>query len=92
LLQSFASAHRASRYLLHTELVEALAQANVRYLATGAPMAPMLEPSLQYWQHVLGYSVVTVALRRTRLQAEQTLEFAFDGDAERETDRVMAAL
>jgi hypothetical protein len=80
LLQTFVSTDRASRYLLHTELVERLARANVRYLAVDGPMAPMLESTLQYWQHLLGYQVFNLALSRTPLPAEDT-QLAGDGDA-----------
>jgi hypothetical protein len=63
LLQSFVSNHRASRYLLHAEIVEALVAAGVRYLAVCASMAPLLEPSLQYWQRLLGFRVFNLSLR-----------------------------
>jgi hypothetical protein len=71
LLQSFSSTDRPSRYLLHTELVEMLVRANVRYLATEGPMAPLLEPTLQYWQSLLGYRIFNLALCGTRLDPEQ---------------------
>jgi hypothetical protein len=87
LLQSFGSTDRASRYLLHTELVETLARANVCYLATEGPMAPLLEPTLQYWQHLLGYRIVNLSLYREPLAAERS-ELGADMAAE----RVMSAL
>jgi hypothetical protein len=65
LLKSFVSTHRPSRYLLHTELVETLVRANVGYLAVDAPMAPLLEPNVQYWQRLLGYQVCNLSLSRT---------------------------
>jgi hypothetical protein len=63
LLQSFFSLDRPSRYLLHTALVEALVAADVRYVVASGPMAPLLEPSLQYWQRLLGYQVANLAVR-----------------------------
>ncbi len=69
LLRSFVSNHRASRYLLHAEIVEALVAAGVRYLAVGASMAPLLEPSLQYWQRLLGFRVVNLSLRAKPIAA-----------------------
>jgi hypothetical protein len=72
LLQTFVSNDRASRYLLHTELVEWLARANVAYLAVDGPMAPLLEPGLQYWQHLLGYQVFNLELSRTPIAAADT--------------------
>ncbi|HLL92030.1 MAG TPA: hypothetical protein VK252_03750 [Solirubrobacteraceae bacterium] len=73
LLRTFVSTHRASRYLLHTELVGWLARTNVRYLATHSPMAPMLEPALQYWQRLLGYRIFNLTLSRMPLPAESEL-------------------
>lgn len=70
LLQTFVSSDRASRYLLHAALVEMLVARNVRYLAVSAPMAPLLEPSLQYWQRLLGFDVVHVSVRRAPLAAD----------------------
>jgi hypothetical protein len=66
-LKSFASIERPSRYLLHTELVETLVRMNVGYLAVDAPMAPLLEPNVQYWQRLLGYQVVNLSLEREPL-------------------------
>jgi hypothetical protein len=63
LLQTFVSSHLASRYLLHTELVETLISAGARYLAVNAPMAPLMEPALQYWQRLLGYQIANLSLR-----------------------------
>jgi hypothetical protein len=63
MLQSFISSDRASRYLLHAEIVETLIAANVRYLTVCAPMAPLLEAPLQYWQRLLGFRVVNLSLR-----------------------------
>jgi hypothetical protein len=70
LLQSFVSAHRAGRYLLHSWIVEELIAANVRHLAVNASMAPLLEPSLQYWQHLLGFGVANLSVRARPLPAE----------------------
>jgi hypothetical protein len=70
LLQSFVSTDLASRYLLHTALVEALARANVRYLAVNGEIAPLLDPNLQYWQRLLGYRVANLRLLRAPLSAE----------------------
>jgi hypothetical protein len=70
LLQTFVSSHMASRYLLHAELVETLVSARVRYLAVNAPMAPLLEPTLQYWQRLLGFQVANLSLT----QASPSLE------------------
>ncbi len=79
LLESFVSTHRASRYLLHTELVEMLVRAKVRYLVVKGPMAPLLEPSLQYWQRLLGYRVFNLSLSSTtcrELSSESFREFS----------------
>jgi hypothetical protein len=62
LLRSFVSTHRPSRYLLHAEIVDSLIASGVRYLAVSASMAPLLEPSLQYWQRLLGFRVVNLSL------------------------------
>jgi hypothetical protein len=70
LLQSFVSTHRAARYLLHGQIVEELIAADVRYLVASAPMAPLLEPSLQYWQHLLGFRVANLSVRSSPLSAE----------------------
>jgi hypothetical protein len=67
MLQSFSSSDRASRYLLHAGLVEMLVATGVRYLAVSAPMAPLLEPSLQYWQRLLGFDVVNLSVCRKPL-------------------------
>jgi hypothetical protein len=72
LLRSFVSTHRPSRYLLHAEIVDALVASGVRYLAVSASMAPLLEPSLQYWQRLLGFRVVNLALRAKPLAACRT--------------------
>jgi hypothetical protein len=87
LLQTFVSTDGASRYLLHTDLVETLVRAKARYLAVNAPMAPLLEPPLQYWQRLLGYQVANLSLSRTPLPAEEP-ELAADVDA----DGVLSAL
>ncbi len=63
LLRSFVSNDRAARYLLHAEVVRDLIAADVRYLAVEAPMAPLLEPSLQYWQRLLGFRVANLSVR-----------------------------
>jgi hypothetical protein len=70
LLQSFVSTHRAGRYLLHAWIVEELIAADVRYLAVTASMAPLLEPSLQYWQHLLGFRIANLSVRSSLLSAE----------------------
>jgi hypothetical protein len=75
LLETFVSSHMASRYLLHAELVETLVRAGVRYLAVNAPMAPLLEPALQYWQRLLGFQVANLSLRN----ASPSLEIAAAG-------------
>ena len=62
LLQTLASLDRPTRYLLHTQVVEALVGANVRYLVASAPMAPLLEPALQYWQRLLGYQIANLSV------------------------------
>jgi hypothetical protein len=87
LLQTFVSTDRASRYLLHTDLVETLVRARARYVAVNAPMAPLLEPRLQYWQRLLGYQVANLSLSRTPLPVE-ALELAADVDP----DGVLSAL
>jgi hypothetical protein len=69
LLQASGSINRASRYLLHTELVEMLARAGVRYLAVNGPTTPMLDPRLQYWQHLVGYQIANLSLCRSPLAA-----------------------
>jgi hypothetical protein len=92
LLQTFVSTDRASRYLLHTDIVETLVRAEVRYVAVNTTMAPLLEPSLQYWQRLLGYRIFNLALCRTPLEvAPQEPDFELEVDAERDGDRVMAA-
>jgi hypothetical protein len=67
LLRSLASSDRPSRYLLHAVLVDVLVASGVRYLAVDGPMAPMLEPSLQYWQRLLGFDVVHLSVSRQPL-------------------------
>jgi hypothetical protein len=84
LLQAFASTDLASRYLLHTTLVEMLVRADVRYLAVNGEMAPLLDPNLQYWQRLLGYRVFNLRLCRTPLPSRQP-ELA----PEPERDRVL---
>jgi hypothetical protein len=63
MLQSFVSTHQASRYLLHSELIKTLIASDVRYLAVSAPTAPLLEPSVQYWQRLLGFRVANLSVR-----------------------------
>jgi hypothetical protein len=84
LLQMFVSTDRASRYLLHTDLVETLVGAKVRHLAVSTTMAPLLEPTLQYWQGLLGYQITNLSLSRTALPAQER-ELAADVDADRLT-------
>ena len=67
LLQSFVSSHRASRYMLHAALVDMLVARDVRYLVVSGPMAPLLDPSLQYWQRLLGFDVAHVVVKRVRV-------------------------
>lgn len=67
LLRSLASSDRPSRYLLHAVLVDVLVASGVRYLAVDGPMAPLLEPSLQYWQRLLGFDVVHLSVSRQPL-------------------------
>ena len=67
LLRSLASSDRPSRYLLHAALVDVLVASGVRYLAVDGPMAPLLEPSLQYWQRLLGFEVVHLSVSREPL-------------------------
>jgi hypothetical protein len=80
LLQTFVSSHRPSRYLLHTELVEDLVGIEVRYVVANAPMAPLLEPSLQYWQRLLGYQVANLLVSRSPLARKSSL--LGDGEVE----------
>jgi hypothetical protein len=70
LLQTLFSSDHASRYLLHTELVETLVRAQVRYLAVHTQIAPLLEPGLQYWQRLLGYQVAHLSISRAPLPSE----------------------
>jgi hypothetical protein len=70
LLQSFVSIHRPSRYLLHHAIVEALVAARVRYLAVNTSMAPLLEPTLQYWQRLLGFQVVNLSVSSAPLAVD----------------------
>jgi hypothetical protein len=72
LLRSFASSDRPSRYLLHAVLVDVLVASGVRYLAVDGPMAPLLEPSLQYWQRLLGFDVVHLSVSRQPLVRNAT--------------------
>lgn len=73
LLKGLVSSDHASRYLLHTDLVNALVGAKVRYLVVDGPMAPLLAPELQYWQRLLGYRVVSLSVRRKSLPAQACL-------------------
>ncbi len=67
LLRSLASSDRPSRYLLHAVLVDVLIACGARYLAVDGPIAPLLEPSLQYWQRLLGFDVVHLSVSRRPL-------------------------
>ncbi len=71
LLKGLVSTDHVSRYLLHTDLVEALVGAKARYLVVDGPMAPLLEPALQYWQRLLGYRVASLSVRRKPLPATE---------------------
>jgi hypothetical protein len=73
LLKGLVSTDHAGRYLLHTDLVNALAGAKVRYLVVDGPMAPLLAPELQYWQRLLGYRVASLSVRRKPLPAQTCL-------------------
>jgi hypothetical protein len=73
LLKVLASSDHASRYLLHTDLVNALVGAKVRYLVVDGPMAPLLAPALQYLQRLLGYRVAGLSVRRKPLPAQACL-------------------
>jgi hypothetical protein len=50
------------RYLLHTEIVTALARDGVRYLVTDSPMALRMDPNLRSFQRLLGYQVANLSL------------------------------
>ncbi len=50
------------RYLLHTEIVTALAEVGVRYLVTDSPMALRMDPNLRSFQRLLGYQVANLSL------------------------------
>jgi hypothetical protein len=69
LLQSLVSTQRPSRYLLHSEVVAALIAADVQYLAVNTSTAPLLHPSLQYWQRLLGFYVANLSVRRESVRA-----------------------
>jgi hypothetical protein len=71
LLQLLVSTHRPSRYLLHSEVVEALVASRVRYLTVSTAMAPLLEPSLQYWQRLLGFQVANLSVRSAPIAVAQ---------------------
>jgi len=61
-----ASSHEA-RWALHDYLVRALMDSGVRYLlaADGGPMGALgLTPQVQYFQHLLGYDVCHIKIRR----------------------------
>jgi hypothetical protein len=73
LLKVLVSSDHASRYLLHTDLVNVLVGANARYLLVDGPMAPLLAPALQYWQRLLGYRVASLSVRRKPLPAQACL-------------------
>jgi hypothetical protein len=73
LLKGLVSSDHGGRYLLHTDLVNALVGANVRCLVVDGPMAPLLAPALQYWQRLLGYRVASLSVRRKPLPAEACL-------------------
>lgn len=70
LLKALVSTDHASRYLLHTDLVNALVEAKARHLLVDGPMAPLLAPELQYWQRLLGYRVASLSVRRKPLPVE----------------------
>ncbi len=71
LLQLLVSSHHPSRCLLHSEVIEALVAAQVRYLIVNTSMAPLLEPSLQYWQRLLGFRVANLAVRAEPLSPQR---------------------
>jgi hypothetical protein len=73
LLKGLVSSDHASRYLLHTDLVNALVEAKARYLVVDGPMAPLLAPALQYWQRLLGYRVAGLSVCRKPLPAQACL-------------------
>jgi hypothetical protein len=73
LLKGLVSTDHTGRYLLHTDLVNALVEARARYLVVDGPMAPLLAPALQYWQRLLGYRVASLSVRRKSLPAQACL-------------------
>jgi hypothetical protein len=69
LLWSLVSTEYPARWLLHAEIVEFLTVRRVRCLLVGAAMAPCLPPGIQYLQHLLGYRVAHLSVRRARCAA-----------------------
>jgi hypothetical protein len=62
MLQLLRTNAHPPRYLLHTEIVTALARDGVRYLVTDSPMALRMDPNLRGFQRLLGYQVANLSL------------------------------
>jgi hypothetical protein len=62
MLQLLRTAAHPPRYLLHTEIVTALACDGVRYLVTDSPMALRMDPNVRSFQRLLGYQVANLSL------------------------------
>lgn len=57
MLELLKSTDHPTRYLLHTEIVTALARSGIRYLLTDSPMVFRMDPHLRSFQRLLGYQV-----------------------------------
>jgi hypothetical protein len=62
MLELLKTTDHPTRYLLHTEIVTALARSGVRYLLTDSPMVFRMNPHLRSFQRLLGYQVAHLGL------------------------------
>jgi hypothetical protein len=62
MLELLKATDHPARYLLHTEIVTALARDGVRYLVTDSPMALRMDPNRRSFQRLLGYHVANLSL------------------------------
>ena len=62
-LQAMVGVDRIARWYLHTHIVETVHAAGVRTVVTHSINALLLEPSIQGFQHLLGYSIVNLSVR-----------------------------
>jgi hypothetical protein len=54
------------RWLVHTAMVERLCAAGCRLLLTNSFDVPLMDPGLQYFQGLLGYSIARIRLRGSK--------------------------